>query len=58
MNWVVVVYQCSYPDFDGCALPFRKYTLKYVGVIRHPVYSGKTRMCIYRYICMYLCVCM
>lgn len=54
---MVVLYQCSYPDFDGCALSFRKYILKYLGVMRHHhVCSGKIRVCICMgvYICVYV----
>lgn len=53
MNWMVVLYQCSYPDFDGCAL-LGKISLKYLGVTRNHVCSEKN-MCIriYVYVILY-----
>lgn len=49
MNWMVVLYQCSYPDFDGSALLGKKKPLKYLGVMRHHVCSEKN-------MCMHMCV--
>lgn len=50
---MVVLYQCSYPDFDGCAL-LGKISLKYLGVTRNHVCSEKN-MCIriYVYVILY-----
>lgn len=54
MNRMVGLYQCSYPDFDGCALSFRKYK-----VFRSNKTSCPFRkyMCMYMYRCIYMCAC-